>query len=160
MADDTPAAAGGAPSADDVVAPRTVVVGVDGSLDAQHALRLACEVAVRFDAELVVAHAVGLMTIIDGEHVPAEGRRAEIARLVEQVWCAPLRSDPQVPWRALLVDGPPADALLATAAEVDAEFIVVGSRGTGKEQVLGSTSHHVVHHTDRPVIVVPPADRR
>lgn len=159
MADDTPAAAGGTPSAD-AVAPRTVVVGVDGSPDAQHALRLARDVAARFDAELVVTHAVGLMTIIDGEHVPSEGRRAEIERLVEQVWCAPLRSDPQVPWRALLVDGPPADALLATAAEVDAEFIVVGSRGTGKEQVLGSTSHHVVHHTDRPVIVVPPADRR
>lgn len=154
-------AAGAArPSSDASVAPTAVVVGVDGSPDAQHALRLARDVAERFDAELVVVHAVGLMAVIDGEHVPSEGRRAEIERLVDQEWCAPLRADDSVPWRALLVDGAPADVLLTTAAEVDASFIVVGSRGMGREQVLGSTSHYVVHHTERPVIVVPPADRR
>lgn len=136
-----------------------VVVGVDGSANAQLALSVARDVAIRFEVELVVSHAVGLMTIIDGEHVPSDGRRAEIERLVEQVWCSTLQSYPGLRWRAVLRDGPPADVLLTTGSEVDASFLVVGSRGMGKEKVLGSTSFHVVHHTDRPVIVVPPGDR-
>jgi len=39
--------------------------------------------------------------------------------------------------------------------DLDASFVVVGSRGIGGVQALGSTSHHVVHGCDRPVVVVP-----
>lgn len=143
-----------------VITDGPVVVGVDGSTNAQRAVSVARDVAARFDVELVVVHAVGLMTVIDGRHVPAEGRRDEIARLLEGQWCAALRQAPEGSWRAQLVDGSPADVLLKTAGELAASFVVVGSRGTGSEQLLGSTSHHVVHHCDRPVIVVPPEDGR
>jgi nucleotide-binding universal stress UspA family protein len=51
-----------------------------------------------------------------------------------------------------------ADAIKAQADELDADAIVVGSRGlTGiKSALLGSVSHGVVHHAGRPVVVVPP----
>jgi nucleotide-binding universal stress UspA family protein len=50
-----------------------------------------------------------------------------------------------------------AEAILAAANEVDAQVIVVGTRGlTGvKSLLLGSVSHAVVHHANLPVLVVP-----
>jgi nucleotide-binding universal stress UspA family protein len=52
-----------------------------------------------------------------------------------------------------------ADAILDVADELDAAAIVVGSRGlTGvKSLLLGSVSHGLIQHADRPVIVVPSA---
>jgi len=50
-----------------------------------------------------------------------------------------------------------ADAILAEADEVGAKAIVLGTRGlTGvKSLLLGSVSHAVLQHADRPVIIVP-----
>ncbi len=50
-------------------------------------------------------------------------------------------------------------AILETARELDADAIVVGSRGlTGiRSLLLGSVSHGVLQNADRPVIVVPSA---
>ncbi len=50
-----------------------------------------------------------------------------------------------------------ADTIMAQAADVGANVIVMGTRGlTGlKSLLLGSVSHHVLQHADRPVIVVP-----
>jgi nucleotide-binding universal stress UspA family protein len=53
-----------------------------------------------------------------------------------------------------------ADAILAEADAVDARVIVLGTRGlTGvKSVLLGSVSHAVLQHADRPVVVVPSAE--
>lgn len=136
-----------------------VIVGVDGSPTAQRALLLAAEIARRFDLDLAVFHAIGLMTVIEGRHVPSEGHRDDIERLLRLEWCAVLAGDRDLRWRAELVYGSPADVLMKMGTGLDASFVVVGSRGVGDEQALGSTSHHVVHHCDRPVVVVPPVDR-
>ena len=136
-----------------------VIVGVDGSDNAQRALALAAEIARRLDLDLAVFHAIGLMTMIEGRHVPSEGHRDDLERLFRLEWCASLAGDPDLRWRAELVYGSPADVLIRMGTSLDASFLVVGSRGVGDEQALGSTSHHVVHNCDRPVVVVPPADR-
>jgi nucleotide-binding universal stress UspA family protein len=54
-------------------------------------------------------------------------------------------------------DADVANTLLATAAELDADVIVMGTRGLGsvRSMVLGSVSHGVLHHADRAVLVVP-----
>lgn len=51
-------------------------------------------------------------------------------------------------------------SIATQAVEVDARAIVVGTRGlTGvKSLMLGSVSHGVLAHSDRPVIVVPSPD--
>lgn len=48
-------------------------------------------------------------------------------------------------------------ALKRVAEEEDASAIVVGSRGLSgfKEMLLGSTSSGLLHHSTRPVVVVP-----
>jgi nucleotide-binding universal stress UspA family protein len=55
-----------------------------------------------------------------------------------------------------LVEGPPARALVDLARELEASEIAVGSRGFGafRAAALGSTSHALLHETDRPVLVV------
>lgn len=142
-----------------LIGPGPVIVGVDGSGNSQRALCVAAEVARHFDLDLAVFHAIGLMTVIEGEHVPSEGHRDDLERMMRLDWCSSLSEDRALRWRAEMVYGSPADVLMKMGVALDASFIVVGSRGVGEEQALGSTSHHVVHHCDRPVVVVPPADR-
>jgi nucleotide-binding universal stress UspA family protein len=47
--------------------------------------------------------------------------------------------------------------ILDVADRVDADLIVVGTRGANavQEQLLGSVSNGVVHHSRRPVLIVP-----
>ncbi len=50
-----------------------------------------------------------------------------------------------------------ADAILAEAERLDAQAIVLGSRGLGavKAFFLGSVSSAILHHADRPVVIIP-----
>ncbi len=54
------------------------------------------------------------------------------------------------------------EGIVDVADQIDAALIVLGSRGlTGiREQFEGSTSHEVAEHAGRPVLIVPPANRR
>jgi len=56
--------------------------------------------------------------------------------------------------RALVMEGNPAQVLLAAAASAD--LLVVGSRGHGgfAEALLGSVSQHCVHRATCPVVVI------
>jgi nucleotide-binding universal stress UspA family protein len=49
-----------------------------------------------------------------------------------------------------------AEAILAGADKLEADVIVLGSRGLGGVgSLLGSVSHRVLQHADRPVLVIP-----
>jgi nucleotide-binding universal stress UspA family protein len=52
-----------------------------------------------------------------------------------------------------------AEAILSGADKLDADAIVIGSRGLGGlgSMLLGSVSHRVLQHADRPVLVIPSA---
>ena len=52
--------------------------------------------------------------------------------------------------------GEPGSVICAVAAEEHADLIVVGSHGKGvlRRVLLGSVSHHVLHHAPCPVLVV------
>jgi nucleotide-binding universal stress UspA family protein len=69
---------------------------------------------------------------------------------------AGLRAQPRTAAR----HGGIADSILLEAAELNADLIVVGTRGRGdvKSFLLGSVSHHLVQHADRAVTVVPSAE--
>lgn len=47
--------------------------------------------------------------------------------------------------------------ILSVARDLDADLLVVGTRGQGglRSFLLGSVSHAIVQHADRPVLVVP-----
>jgi nucleotide-binding universal stress UspA family protein len=60
----------------------------------------------------------------------------------------------------LVVWGDPATEIVIAANDLDADLVVIGSRGRGffGRMLLGSVSGHVVHHAKRAVLIVPPED--
>ncbi|MDA8072623.1 MAG: universal stress protein [Actinomycetota bacterium] len=125
------------------MASRRVVVGLDGSVDAGRALAWAAALVADAGGELVAVHVTGLLA------------RAH-AEAAMQPWCAPLQ-DAGVALRCMVVDGNPVLALVQAAAEVGADMVVVGKRGSGgfPGLQLGSTSQELVAHAPLPVVVVP-----
>jgi nucleotide-binding universal stress UspA family protein len=135
---------------------RRIIVGLDGSDDAQRALEWAILIAERFQAEVVAVHAVGLLSHgRDGSLVPSHPHLAEIRQLFTTEWCRSLNSS-AVLCRRIVREGPPVRALLDVASEEDADLVVLGTRGIGglTHVLLGSTSHQVLEHSDRAVMVV------
>jgi nucleotide-binding universal stress UspA family protein len=133
-----------------------IIVGLDGSGDAERAARWAASLATAMGAEVIAAHALGLLhRTSEGELVGADVHRDEIAQELEG-WCAPLRAA-NVRHRSELLEGNPVAALLQLADDVEADLVVVGSRGVGgfPGLLLGSTSTQLVQHAHRPVAVVP-----
>jgi nucleotide-binding universal stress UspA family protein len=126
-----------------------VVVGTDGSPSAACAVAEATELARDTGARLVVVCAVGLLSGAPGSH-------AEISAQLDGEWTHDARRA-GVPVRTELRDGNSVQVLLAVADEVDADVIVVGSRGFGgfPEMLLGSTSTQLAQHSRRPVLIVP-----
>jgi nucleotide-binding universal stress UspA family protein len=131
-----------------------ILVGVDGSAAALDALNWSFDVVGRADLELVAARVfVPTPTELPPDHDTAlhERQRQELGE-----WCAAL-SGGGAPIRTVLLDGDPADALLADAGDEHADLLVVGGRGTGGFMHLhiGSVAHHLANHTTVPLAIVP-----
>ena len=141
----------------DPVQLKTIVVGIDGSPEAQHALTFAADLATTVGAELVVANAAGpggVMHPRDVEpNVDLDARRQH----VEQ-WCAPLE-DRDLPYRIAVVAGDARTALLDVADDRSADLLIVGSRGLGPvaNLLLGSVATSLAQHSELPVMIVPQA---
>lgn len=142
----------------------TIVVGTDGSPDAERALRAAAELAKLEGATAI--HVVAAYTPLSPTELhdlvadlPEEFRdvfhtsMAAEARLGSAT--AILRSA-GVEAMGRPVAGDPTDAILDVAEEQDADLIVVGSRGLGaaKRLLHGSVSTKVMHHAPCAVLVV------
>jgi len=138
-----------------------ILVGVDGSDNSVAAVEWAAGLAQITGADVVAVHALGLLEPMgSGDPVPSFPHRDEIRARFEDVWCAPLDAQ-GVRSRRILHDGSAVSVVLDTAREVDADVIVLGSRGLGgyPELLLGSTSTQVAQAADRPVMIVPHAGR-
>ena len=130
-------------------APETVLVGTDGSEQAQTAVRWAAIEAERRGATLRIVHAYDEVwgpaggpppaSVLDAAHNHAEEIVAE-ARLVAK------GTAPSLTVYAGAVLGDPGATLLEAAATAD--LVVVGSRGRGgfTSLLLGSTSQRVAVH--------------
>jgi len=138
-----------------VTAEQYVVVGYDGSADAQSAVTWAATAAVALGARLRVVHAVGLL-----EHA-GMARHGHVDGKVALKIAADAGLDPgDVEWR--VVDGDPCGALLRMAEPPEtAVLLVVGSRGSGAHAgtLLGSTSLELAEHAPVPVTIVPSSSR-
>jgi nucleotide-binding universal stress UspA family protein len=133
-----------------------ILVGTDGSPDGQGAVRWAAVLAAATNAELIVLTA----WVPDASEMPPEmydERRADAqSRLGEWIAATGARAQP------LLLDGDPREALLRGADDVNADLVVIGTRGTGRRHHtlhLGSVAHHLVHETTRPLATAPVSAR-
>lgn len=138
-----------------------IVVGVDGSPEALHALAWARDEAVLRGATLHLVHAwappapvseiAAMAAAIDDKAYEAaandvlEHARASITT----------ESPESLTIESEVIRGYPSSVLLDSAT--DADLLVIGSRGRGgfTSLLLGSVSHQCVHHATMPVAVVP-----
>ena len=135
---------------------RRVLVGTDGSVSAQVAVRWAAEFAAGTGAELLVAN-VWLPSFANLSPQIHDEMRDDASRVLNQEWCPPAR-DAGVAFEGVLLEGDPRKALLHAADERDVDLVVVGAQGHGSHPHalhLGSVAHHVVHHTERPLAAIP-----
>jgi nucleotide-binding universal stress UspA family protein len=140
---------------------RRIVVGVDGSTASLRAISWAARRAAEIDGEVIAVHAIQPFWMIDGiansedMALAYKNWQEDMERVLEEQWCAPLRTT-GVAYRSFSVEGGPA-ALLGVANREQAELVVVGRSGRSglSELLLGSFSHHVVHHSSVPIVVIP-----
>ena len=139
---------------------RTIVVGVDGSDQAIAALYWAIGFARPLGAEIVAVFAVPPPSYLGYgyEMVPPSldpKWRAQMQSDMEQIWCRALHES-GLRHRMVMEDGRPARVIAYVADREDADLVVVGRRGRSgiAELLLGSVSHELTHHCDRPVMVV------
>jgi nucleotide-binding universal stress UspA family protein len=139
---------------------KRIVVGTDGSQHAQRAVRWAADLASQTGAEVVAAHAVGLLVTTPDGPVPSTPFHDRLRAALEGEWTDELRSA-GVSVQCRLIEGSAVTAILQLAADEEADLIVLGSRGAGgfSDLHLGSTSHQVALYADRPVTIVPPIGR-
>jgi nucleotide-binding universal stress UspA family protein len=137
-----------------------VLVGTDGSVSGQAAVRWAVEFAARTGSELLVATAWPPPFANVSPRVYDE-LRADAEQRLDREWCSPAR-DAGLGYESVVLAGDPRHALLEAADERDADLVVVGPRGSGSHPHalhLGSVTHHLVHHTERPLAAIPASAR-
>ncbi|HMJ39951.1 MAG TPA: universal stress protein [Verrucomicrobiae bacterium] len=138
---------------------RRIVVGVEGSESSTAALKWTARLAKTLGSQVIAVYAVdvpayypepyGLPVQFDTEW------RAAIESEFENKWCKPLKAA-GVKYRAVIEDGRAASVITDVADRENADIVVVGRRGRSgvAELLLGSTSHELVLHSRRPVLVI------
>ncbi|MGQ0434338.1 MAG: universal stress protein [Microthrixaceae bacterium] len=139
-----------------VVTVNRLLVGVDGSAAAAAALGWAGRLAERIDAEIVVGN---VFEPAQAEVSPADfdTQIAEADHRLTTQWSAPLDGS-GARHRGLQLVGSP-DILLDAGEEVDADLLVVGTRGAGHFAGLhlGSLAHYLAHRARGPLAIIPVA---
>ena len=140
---------------------KKILIATDGSPTGRAAVDAGVELAAEEGAAVVIVHVVSILAFAEKEngngpvHAQRPPRLEDDEVLGTALAVAAARS---VEATAELLIGYPPRQIVRLAAEIDADLIVVGSRGLGrmKGAVFGSTSREVVTHAQRPVVVVRP----
>lgn len=139
---------------------KTILIPVDGSAGAAHAVRFGAQLARDTGADLTFVHVYDTTVIsmmgfkaLSGKEIDDAVQRVssgffEAARVV-------VGADPP-PIKQRVLIGNPAREIVALAEELHVDLIVMGSRGQSdfKNLVVGSVSTQVVQHAPCPVTVV------
>lgn len=145
-------------------APQHLLMPLDDSAEARHALGWAVFLATRLGARLTLLHVVssgllGSIRWVSSEPAAREleGRvRAGVAEWLDGVVVE--TGLPRERVAALAQEGRPTLEILAAAARLECDLIVMGSRGAGGARLpgLGTVASAVVRRGAAPVLVVPP----
>jgi nucleotide-binding universal stress UspA family protein len=137
-----------------------ILVAIDGSPDADEALRQAIDLAESQRARLTIFSAV--VTVPTVAYMGANGNvLAELTRGAEAEAEATMHAAVElvpddIPVRTVLSHEPVRHALLDQITAGPHDLLVMGSRGRGalRSALLGSVSHHALHHSPVPVLIV------
>jgi nucleotide-binding universal stress UspA family protein len=137
-----------------------ILIATDGSESAHEALEFGLELAEEQGATPFIVHVAPAVEVLPyasfaapAPTVPHQLDEEDRAPLSEAVELAARRG---IETKTELLVGNPADEIVAFGHSIDADLIVVGSRGHGAiaRVLLGSVSRAVLHESRRPVLVV------
>ena len=142
-----------------------ILIAVDGSPAAAVAARFGLELAIEHHGEVTFVYVVPPVDVLPAggfgltAAVPHE-LSAQDRKPLENALA--LSGEAGVHARAELLRGDPVDEIVAYADSIDADLIVVGSRGHGAlaSALLGSVSRGILAKAGRPVLVVRGAAER
>jgi nucleotide-binding universal stress UspA family protein len=139
---------------------KKIVIATDGSPSALEAVEVGIELAAEQEAEPMFVHVAPAADVlptglamtgpVSVPHELDEYDRTALERALQTAEERGLKAETK------LLVGDAAHQIAAYADEVDADLIVVGSRGLGtiSGTLLGSVSRAVLHDTKRPVLIV------
>jgi nucleotide-binding universal stress UspA family protein len=145
---------------------KRILVAVDFGEISDHALDWALDLASALGAEVTVVHAYelpvygfpegALVVTADVATRLASGAQTALSSLVQA------RAHKGVKIGSVLKQGVPWEEINATATEVDADLVVVGTHGRKglARMFLGSVAERVIRSSTRPVVVVHPSERK
>ncbi len=133
---------------------KRVMAGVDGSERAAAASVWAAHLATSIDGELLLASA---WPARPGRERSRDEWRQAVRASLEGPWSEPARSAGAQP-ETLVIEGPP-DGLVAAAAGLDADLLVIGGNATRHSAALHlrSVAHRLARTTTVPLAIVPDA---
>lgn len=136
---------------------RNIVVGLDGSETSENALRLACDLAQKYDAEIHIVHTPQPQTVAFAIGAVASYHAVSTMPSADEVQAAGekiLNSGKSVANECGIIAvhthmkrGDPAEEIISYAKGCEADLIVTGRRGLGSVSSLvqGSTTQRVNH---------------
>ncbi len=139
---------------------RRIVVALDGSRNADHALSLGVDIASRYGAELDLVAVVPPPTIPTmGGPVYAPLDRGYLEGQYDQMLRerrARVEGPPIPRVETVRLGGPVVDVLVTYLERNPPDLLIMGSRGlsTGRRLLMGSVSDALVHQAPCPVLVV------
>jgi nucleotide-binding universal stress UspA family protein len=139
---------------------KRILIATDGSPSALQAVELGLELAAEQEAEAIFVHVAPSTEVLPVNgfamgpvSVPHEVTEDDMKSLYDAVELAEERG---LSSGSRLLVGEPAKQIVDYANSIDADLIVVGSRGHGaiSSALLGSVSRGILHAAKRPVLVV------
>lgn len=138
-----------------------ILVPVDGSENAKHALQTAMTLASAYESPLIILLNVQLS--LESVHTKMFFSKNEIESYLTElgegilVSYLPLLEGSGISYEKSIQIGDPKHEIIQAANEMEVDHIVMGARGLGpiKGKILGSVSFWVLHHTRCPVTIVP-----
>ena len=142
-----------------------ILVAMDGSKHAGHALKYAIELAVKWDAQLIVLSVIPPLKPILPDpvgfyptYIPQFEDELENAykSILDEAVNTVAKEQPDIKVEARLEKGRPPDVIVEIAKTENVDLIVMGSRGLGgiTGSVLGSTSQAVVHSCTKSILII------
>ena len=143
---------------------KQILVCSDGSANALHAAEAAAAIAEKFDSKIAVlsvffptpllasfGEAPEAAACMDTVMSIGEGQHDAIQSATGKVF-----QDHGIPVTQMREFGHPVDTIVSAAEVIEADLIVIGSRGMSgfKSLLLGSVSDGVLHHAHCPILVV------
>lgn len=137
--------------------PATILVPTDFSYAADRALAYAVQLARRQHARIALLHVIASAVIPDVFLTSIRMDLPQIAELSEEHLARLARRMGIRPKHQRVRTGRAAEEILGFAEEIEADLIVIGSRGHGafERMLIGTTAERVVRQARCPVLVVP-----